>query len=175
MGGKAWFLLLALSGAALDLFTKDLVFRRLRHHAETNPHPSREVVPAFFRLTSVENRGGMWGIGADHGKLLAGLRAVAVLAIAGFVLRLRGHRFLHAALGLIFAGALGNLWDSFFNEGKVRDFLDLYVGSAHWPAFNVADALICAGSGLLLLQMVTERRETPASAVKGRKLEEAGS
>ena len=53
-------------------------------------------------------------------------------------------------LSLILAGAAGNLYDR-FAYGYVVDFLDFYVGSYHWPAFNVADSCITIGAGLLLL------------------------
>ena len=53
-------------------------------------------------------------------------------------------------LCLILAGALGNGIDRYL-IGQVIDFLDVYVGDYHWPAFNVADSAICIGVGLLLI------------------------
>jgi signal peptidase II len=54
------------------------------------------------------------------------------------------------AYGSIIGGALGNVIDR-IRYGAVTDFLDLYVGSAHWPAFNLADVAIVCGVGLLLV------------------------
>ena len=53
-------------------------------------------------------------------------------------------------LGLIMGGALGNGIDR-YTIGQVIDFLDVYFGDYHWPAFNVADSAICIGVGLLLI------------------------
>jgi signal peptidase II len=56
-------------------------------------------------------------------------------------------------LSLILGGATGNLWDRMMT-GHVVDFLDFYVGSYHWPAFNVADSAIVIGAALLVSEIV---------------------
>jgi signal peptidase II len=53
-------------------------------------------------------------------------------------------------LGLVLGGALGNLHDR-LRWGSVTDFLDFYLGSSHFPVFNVADSAITVGAGLLIL------------------------
>jgi signal peptidase II len=60
------------------------------------------------------------------------------------------------ALCLVAGGAVGNLWDRVFS-GQVTDFLDFYLGSHHWPPFNVADSAIVVG-GMLLLSKVLRLR-----------------
>ena len=60
-------------------------------------------------------------------------------------------RIFHVALGFLAAGIGGNLYDRIFNDGLVRDFIDVYYGSFHWPTFNVADICLCVGAGLLLI------------------------
>jgi signal peptidase II len=55
-------------------------------------------------------------------------------------------------LTLIFAGAVGNLIDR-LRFGEVVDFLDFYLRSLHWPAFNVADSAITVGAGILLVTL----------------------
>ena len=57
------------------------------------------------------------------------------------------------ALALILGGALGNLWDRVF-DGHVIDFLDFYLGNAHWPAFNLADSAIVIGALLLVVEIL---------------------
>ena len=67
------------------------------------------------------------------------------------------------SLTLILAGAAGNLYDRFL-YGYVTDFLDFYIGSYHWPAFNVADSAITTGAALLLLESFgTSRAETDSN------------
>lgn len=55
------------------------------------------------------------------------------------------------ALSLILSGALGNLWDRML-LGHVVDFIDLHYDGYHWPAFNVADSIICIGAAFLILE-----------------------
>ena len=52
-------------------------------------------------------------------------------------------------IGLVIGGALGNVIDR-LRFGAVFDFLDFYLGSYHWPAFNMADSSIFLGVCLLL-------------------------
>ena len=61
-------------------------------------------------------------------------------------------RLLQTGLHLILGGAIGNLLDR-FRFGYVVDFLDVYIGRHHWPAFNVADSAICIGIALLFFDM----------------------
>ncbi len=60
---------------------------------------------------------------------------------------------LWSGLSLILGGAFGNLIDR-LKERAVTDFLDVYYGTWHWPAFNVADIAICVGAGLTILAML---------------------
>ena len=68
------------------------------------------------------------------------------------------------SLSLILGGAIGNLIDR-VRFGYVVDFLDVYYGSSHWPAFNIADSAICLGAGLLILDIFlndTDKEQTNA-------------
>ena len=65
---------------------------------------------------------------------------------------------MHVALGLFTAGICGNLWDRIFNDGRVRDFIDIvYWPGKHWPAFNIADSMLCIGVGLMIISSLTEQ------------------
>ena len=64
-------------------------------------------------------------------------------------------------LGLIAGGAIGNLIDR-VRQGAVIDFLDFYVGSFHWPAFNVADCALTVGAGCIILSMYLNRNNEEA-------------
>jgi len=105
------------------------------------------------------NRGALFGIGDDGTNpglanvLFAIISLAAAIAIAWWASRpaARQERGLSAALGLILAGTLGNLFDRLV-FGGVRDFMHLYYQSYHWPVFNVADCCLVCGAFLLLAQ-----------------------
>lgn len=63
---------------------------------------------------------------------------------------------------LIFTGAVGNLIDR-VRLGEVVDFLDFHLGQFHWPAFNVADSLVCIGAGLMLWFILKEEQSQDVS------------
>jgi signal peptidase II len=68
------------------------------------------------------------------------------------------HLLYRVSFAMIAAGAVGNLIDR-LRFGAVIDFLDFYVGSFHWPAFNVADSAICVGVALLFVMNVIEMKK----------------
>jgi signal peptidase II len=149
---RVHYLILAAAVIVLDIWTKALVLARIDLH-ETIP-----IIPNFFQLVHVRNTGAAFGIGANASSrlvpLLLNFGAIAVFFVV-VVYALRSavsDRLLQTGLHLILGGAIGNLLDR-FRFGYVVDFLDVYVGSKHWPAFNVADSAICIGIALLFLDM----------------------
>ena len=129
-----------------------------------------EVIPRFFNLVYVTNTGAAFGFLAGSKTWLrqaffvtVSLVALTVIVIAHGQLKKQSRIFVYA-LGLIGGGAVGNLIDR-LRFGSVVDFLDFYLGTYHWPAFNVADSAITTGVGLFLLgsflQHRKEKRETP--------------
>ncbi len=136
-----YFWLTAVLAAAADLLSKQLIFRYL---ASVERRPT-SLVPGFVRIVHSENRGGVFGLGQGSGAwLLFGLAASAVVIWFAHRKDFRD-AIVQVALGLVLGGALGNLFDRVF-IGYVRDFIDVYVGEWHWPAFNVADSGICVGA-----------------------------
>jgi signal peptidase II len=81
--------------------------------------------------------------------------SIVALVIVSVLLWRSGHTMTATAVGLslILGGALGNLWDRLLN-GRVVDFLLVYIGSYQWPAFNVADSAIVVGAGLLVFEIL---------------------
>jgi signal peptidase II len=69
--------------------------------------------------------------------------------------------FIAIALSLILGGAIGNLVDR-LAYGYVIDFLDIYYGNWHWPAFNIADSAITVGVVLMLIDSFTSKTEETA-------------
>jgi signal peptidase II len=140
------FLGVAIIGASLDLWTKYLAFKDLGYH----PHqPPVTVIPHVLWLKTTLNGGAVFGIGQGLSLMFAGISLIAIaFLVYVFVSSHRRHWVVHIALGLILAGAIGNMYDRIFNHGMVRDFILL----AHWPwIFNIADSMLCIGVPLLVL------------------------
>ena len=111
---------------------------------------SREVIPGLFNLTYLTNNGAAFSILAGQPAVwrqaffIAAASAALVMIWLGQRSYGRTSRWYSVALALIAGGAIGNLIDR-IRLGFVVDFLDVYVGSYHWPAFNVADSAITVG------------------------------
>jgi len=132
---------------ALDQITKLAVIDRLTAYVDVIP------LTRFFNLVHVHNTGAAFSLFADQPGWQRGFFVTVALVAAGIILYLlrktAGRRLFSAALALILGGAIGNVIDRIF-YGHVIDFLDVYVGAWHWPAFNVADSAITVGSVLLI-------------------------
>ena len=115
----------------------------------------REVVPDFFNLVYVTNKGGAFSLLAGMTSPLrhyffVGVSSIAIVGMTIACLRLKNvNKFYGWALALIAGGAAGNLIDR-LRFGAVTDFLDVYWGHYHWPAFNVADSAITVGVALYI-------------------------
>jgi signal peptidase II len=131
-------------------------------------HEQLTVIPGFFNLVYVTNTGAAFGFLAGDKTWLrqfffvtVSIVALVVIALAYNHLKKQSRIFVYS-LGLIAGGAVGNLIDR-LRFGSVVDFLDFYLGSYHWPAFNAADSAITVGVGLFLLgtllQQIKEGRE----------------
>jgi signal peptidase II len=127
---------------------------------------ARVVIPSLLAFEYAENRGIAFGQlqeGGTTGRwffvVLAGLAASAVLYY--FWRTPRSDDRVLGACALLLAGILGNLTDR-VRLGYVIDFILLHAGQYHWPTFNVADASICAGALLLILDLFLEGRRKPA-------------
>ncbi len=132
-------------------------------------YESRTVIPGFFNLTRVHNRGAIFGTFSQmkNETVFLALTAASFLALVFVVVFFfktpPSERTMKIALSLILAGALGNLADR-ISRGHVIDFLDFYVGKWHWPFFNVADSCITVGAFLMLFIFVRRKPEcTPSS------------
>jgi len=120
---------------------------------------SRRIIPEFLDLTHVHNTGAAFGLlnAADFPykpMVMIGIAAIALVAIAAYATQLGFHeRMARFGLALILGGAFGNLIDRAI-AGYVVDFVDVYWGSTHFWAFNVADSAITIGAILVLLDMI---------------------
>ncbi|MBN2704948.1 MAG: signal peptidase II [Deltaproteobacteria bacterium] len=128
-----------------------------------SPVYQRPVIEGFFSLTLVMNSGVAFGLFsrldlACKAWFLLGFSALTVLGVLYYYF-FEPNLDLVArwGLALVVGGAVGNMIDRWRFQ-KVVDFLDFYVGSYHWPAFNVADAAISVGVGLLLCFILRQGR-----------------
>jgi signal peptidase II len=165
--GHLIFWPLFLAGLAADLWTKNAVFDWLKNQ----PGYYFPVVDGFVRLVIALNEGAAFGIAAGRLYLLVTISVVAIVVILGiFLFASAQQRIVQAALAFFAAGVCGNLWDRIFNNGLVRDFIDVtYWPGRHWPAFNVADTLLCVGVGLLLIATLFTRRPSCQKRAQPRK------
>lgn len=116
----------------------------------------RTIIPGFLRWTYERNVHGAFGLFGNSAVLLIGM-AIVVLVLFWFSFRDAAARSLtvRIAFGMIVGGAIGNIVDR-LHYGYVIDFIDFY---RIWPnIFNVGDACITVGVGLLLLSSLVSRR-----------------
>jgi signal peptidase II len=157
---KYWILgILGLSILILDQVTKLIVLDRFRL-GET-----LSIWKGYFNLTYIRNTGAAFGMLAEAAPAFRIpfflLVPVIALIIIGYIFRrLPANSVkLSTALSLVMGGAIGNLVDR-IRLGYVVDFLDFhYQYRTHFPAFNVADAAICVGVAILMLDLLLEKPE----------------
>jgi len=167
---KYWilFISIALAITGLDLFTKHLAFSRLEVKLGPNPNEFQRkmvvsqkpvvVIGDLFELEANINYGAFRGWFSEHRIVLVLLSLGALLVITWFLWsHLNGpppHRlWFAAALGLLFGGTCGNLYDR-AKYGFVRDFIKWFYRSDQkehvWPNFNIADSAISVGVCIIL-------------------------
>ncbi len=136
---------------ALDQATKYLVVHYLTSRVV--------IIPGLVDMVRVYNRGIAFGM-FNSGQCLFRTTVLTILSVAVFVILFAAYLFSKdmtrlsmAALSLIMGGAVGNLIDR-IRLGYVVDFIDAYIRSAHWPAFNVADSAITVGAILLAIDLL---------------------
>jgi len=155
--GTALFFILASVLAALDQLSKYYIVCAIPLNTGIN------VIPGFFNLVHVHNSGGAFSVFAGSGYpwkryLFIGLTVVVVAAIAyAYGKTGKKDNWTRIAYVCIAGGAMGNLIDRIRLSGEVVDFLDIYVGKWHWPAFNVADAAISTGAVMLLVSLMRKK------------------
>ena len=143
----------------------------VKYWAVTCLRPERTipVIPGFFSLSYVENRGAAWGMMSGQHFFLISFSLLTLGFLAW------KHKQLFAPLWggsltmtLIVGGITGNLIDR-IRLNYVIDFLDFYWGQTHFPAFNIADASICCGVFLFIItQWLHDRAVQRAEAENGR-------
>jgi signal peptidase II len=122
-------------------------------------HDSMPIINGLFNFTYVKNPGAAFGFLAGappffRSVFFIGVTVAAIMLILYYIRKTKTEEpLLTASFSLIMGGAVGNLIDR-VRFGEVIDFLDLYIGPHHWPAFNIADSAISVGAILLVYDMI---------------------
>jgi signal peptidase II len=135
----------------LDQLTKYFIQTHVRLHTIIT------VVPGFFNITHVRNKGAAFGMLSNlpefwRSAFFITITIAAVAALVALIVKTR-ERLTVYAFSLIAGGAVGNVIDR-IRYGEVVDFIQWYVKSWYWPSFNVADSAITIGVGLLAIEML---------------------
>jgi len=160
--GHLLFWPIGIGGAVFDLWSKKAVFDWL----PSLPGETYSIVEGYVHFILRVNAGAAFSMFFGQRAFLTGISMAAFLVVIGFFLFSGIHRrIIQFALGCMAAGIVGNLYDRAFNDGLVRDFIDVTIPiiGYNWPTFNIADSLLCIGVGLLITANLTAQAD-PAPA-----------
>jgi len=133
----------------LDQITKHLA------RVSLTPFDTVEVLP-FLQFVSVRNEGAAFGLFKGLGNTTFIIVSVAAIILLSYLLTRSREDWI--SLALILGGAVGNLIDRIM-FGRVTDFVDVFIGRFHWPAFNIADSALTIGLALLLASSILHTRK----------------
>ena len=154
--GRRLVFVIGLAVLVADLITKQIMLGWI-----FDPPRRVEILP-FLNFAPVWNPGISFGMLADAGGAVPMLLTALAFAVAAWMVwKAPGFkRFERFGAGLIAGGAVGNALDR-IRFGKVVDFIDVYVQTWHWPAFNIADAAITVGAFLWIVSLFVEKENEP--------------
>lgn len=112
------------------------------------------IIPGFFRLTYVENKGAAWGMFSGNRIFLVMISVFVLLLISRFIKKEKNITlFETVSYGLLIGGIFGNLIDRIF-RGYVIDFLNFNIFGYDFPVFNVADSIIVIAVILMFIEVI---------------------
>ncbi len=135
------YIIITITIVFFDQLTKLLIIKNF------NQYDSISVLP-FVKIIYVKNTGAAFGILQNLGNnVFIVISIIAIIGIFYVFLKSSDNMF---SFSLLLGGATGNLIDRFI-RGYVIDFIDIFVGKYHWPAFNIADSSLTIGIFLLII------------------------
>ena len=132
----------------IDQVSKALVLSHLYHGQVV-------LIPDVLHFTYVENRGMAFGMLSDHRWVFMILSVVGIGLVGFYMVRYVKSTLGRVALSLIIGGGIGNMIDR-ISLGFVVDFIDFCAFDFWVWVFNVADACMCVGAGLFILELIIE-------------------
>ncbi|HSQ97306.1 MAG TPA: signal peptidase II [Rickettsiales bacterium] len=138
----------------LDIYTKRLAFSQVEYiQQKTAGVHSHIYINDYLNIVKVVNTGISFGMfrHLQNGQLILSAITLAIILFVFYLLYKTRITYRMFTYSLIIAGGLGNIYDRIL-FGGVFDFLDFHYKQYHWPAFNIADSIICIGVFLLVFE-----------------------
>ncbi len=149
---------------ALDQVSKLLVLKFLYERQV-------EIIPGVLNFSYVENRGMAFGLLSDHRWVFMVLSVIGIGLVGFYLFRYVKSTLGRVSLALVIGGGIGNMIDRVY-LGFVVDFIDFCLFDFWVWVFNIADAAVCVGAALfvleLILEMVRETKKPRNGCKKGR-------
>ena len=145
------WILIALGTVILDQVSKLLIVKYL------DPSEPFVVINGIFRFTYVENDGAAFGMLDNHRWIFMVLSVLGIAALCVYLWKFTPpSKLAITAIAFIIGGGIGNMIDR-IRLGFVIDFIDFYALPNLWKwVFNVADAFVCIGAGMLILYLLID-------------------
>lgn len=149
--GKLKYINISIFIAISDWFSKYIIHKMYAYGE------SKEIIKSFFSIVHVHNYGSAFGL-FNQGKITSfNTIFFAIASLIGvflilFLIREESTKQKYGLISLymLLGGIIGNQGERIFH-GFVTDFLDIYLNTHHWPAFNIADSSISLGILLYFL------------------------
>jgi len=151
------FIFSAISVVVVDQITKLWIM------AEFALYEIKMVIPDFFNLVHIRNKGMAFGVFSNSESaiplyVITGISIILIIILTyWFLSENPDSPAMKVGCGFILGGAAGNIIDR-IRFGEVIDFLDFYIKTWHWPAFNVADTAINIGAAIIILSMIKGKK-----------------
>lgn len=130
-----------------------ILFDQATKHLIRNFIDSFSVIKvlSFLQIVNIRNKGAAFGMFTGFGNIVfIIIAALSIVFVVYLLVKGKEDRF---GLSLVLGGAAGNLIDRVI-FGSVTDFIDVFVGRFHWPAFNVADSALTIGILIIFLKIL---------------------
>ena len=164
---KDFYLKLAWLAVSCGIFIIDQISKSWATHV-LQSEGDRQIIPDLLDFVYAQNTGVAFNMLVHHGA--AGRFGLSIVALAAAVLvlfyylRVPVNRMrLLASLAILLAGIAGNVADR-LRLGFVTDFIEVHYRDWYFPIFNIADAAVCIGAGLLIIDMLLTSKNSQGQA-----------